>query len=301
MNSNLSKQLNSLKTIEADKAWKEKNRQVLISQIYGTNDVNSANAKGWSFYFKMPIIFARSISQPTFAALLIFLFIVSGGTVSLRMAEKTNPGDSLYIAKIAGEKTQYAFTFDEKEKAKLNLEFAQNRIEEVTRILAQSNEADNEKVGTLLDNYKKEISEVKNRISKIDPKSEAIVPANENIDGESVFHSANLNKDNNGIQLSDPAEKDSRAEQGEVEKSNASSTIINNSATGEQATSTASGLTDTISNATIILQEAVKLLGEDKYNDTLVKLEEVNKSISQVDSKTEIIDENIGTSTTTAK
>ena len=53
------------------------------------------------------------------------------------MAEKTKPGDSLYIAKIVSEKTQYALTFDDKSKAQLGLQFATNRVEEMNKVLAE--------------------------------------------------------------------------------------------------------------------------------------------------------------------
>ena len=277
-NNDLLKQLNNLKTISADKTWKEKNRQVLISQIYGTNEIKDASNKGFVFYFKMPFILAKSISQPTFAAIIIFLFIFSGGTYSLKMAERTKPGDSLYLAKIASEKTQFAFTFDEKEKARLNLEFAKNRVEEMNQLIAESSQSvDQEKVGTLLNNYQKEINEVKDRIAKMDAKS---ITPNET-EGDSTFHSANLNKDNQGIQLSEPTNGSNNL--GAATTPNSTSTNVNENQASDKATSTANNLTDNISTAAVILKEAEKLLNEEKYNDTLVKLEEANKSISQVD------------------
>lgn len=275
-NKNLAKQLNSLQAISPDADWKIKNRETLISQIYGSQNEPSAQLSDWSFYFKMPWLAARTISQPALVAILIFVFLSGGSFASVKFAEKTKPGDSLYIAKIISEKTQFALTFDEKEKARLGIEFAQNRVEEMNQLLAEDNNGgQEERVGTLMVSVKKEIGAARNRIGKIDAK-----PAINN-EGDTAVFSANLNKDQQGIQISDD----------KTEQADKNTLIVTPPAT-EASTSATNAIKNT--DTATILKEAEKLLNEENYKDTLVKLEEADKSMAQ----TEQTENGVATSTT---
>ena len=280
---NIIKQLNSLKEIKADAGWKTRNREVLMSQIYGSQADSEATKNDWIFYFRLPMMMARGISQPTLVAFLIFVFLASGTIASVRVAKNTKPGDSLYIAKIASEKTQFALTFDQKEKAKLGIVFANNRVEEINQILAESDGSQNEeKVDTLLNDLKSQISDVKTRIAKINPS--ATNPINKNTEEGSEIFSASFNKDSNGVQISGGDITDNAGAIVGVTKK----TEDRNATSIEQpaATSTVSvdsSQTNSMSNTTAILKEAGQLLNEDKYNDTLVKLDQVDKSVTQAD------------------
>lgn len=263
---NITKQLNSLKEIKADAGWKAKNRELLLNQIYGSQADSQVIKNDWVFYFRLPLMMAREVSQPTLVAFLIFVFLAGGTFTSVRVARNTKPGDSLYIAKIASEKTQFALTFDQKEKAKLGISFANNRVDEINQVLAEtSSDSNNAKVDTLIKDLKQQIGDVKTRIAKISPTA---VNQNNNAEEGSEVFSASFNKDANGLQVSDG--------NGTAEKRDVIAT-----ATPPTATTTAavSSMTDTAN----ILKEAKQLLDEEKYNDTLEKLDQVDKSVTQAD------------------
>lgn len=67
------------------------------------------------------------------AALLIAVVSFSGLTV---LARKTNPGDSLYFIKRAGERFDLAFTWDRESRAEKNLELASRRLSELEEHLS---------------------------------------------------------------------------------------------------------------------------------------------------------------------
>lgn len=284
-NQNVIKQLSGLKEVKPDASWKAKNRELLINQIYGSQIEPSTEKSGWVFYFRLPVMMARNMSQPTMVALLMFLVIAGSGMASIRVAKDTKPGDSLYAAKLFKEQTQLVLTFDEKEKAKLGIEFAKNRVEEMNKVLAEpTNGSKDERVGTLLNNFNKQISEVRTRISKISPDTKPTIINNDQEGGE-VF-SANLNKDNQGIQVSEPTNPTLTTVDNAVKPTTGEKVdniISTSSPIVETTTTTASNLIDNVSNTTVILKEAGELLNEEKYGDTLMKLEEANKLVTQVD------------------
>ena len=141
-------QLKKLKGVRPDREWKKTNRELLYSQISAQADDNVKI--GWfkSLERQLSIAFLR-VSQPAMTVLLIIIFIFGGSVLSLRAARNTTPGDSMYIAKILSEKTQYALTFNEKSKAKLGLEFAGNRVKEINKVLAQTETVDTNKAETV--------------------------------------------------------------------------------------------------------------------------------------------------------
>ena len=277
---NLTEQFNDLKTITPAADWKVRNREVLISQIYGSQIEPSAQKGDWVFYFRLPVAFARGLSQPTLAAIFIFVFLTGGALASVKVAGNTKPGDSFYVAKIINEKTQLALTFDEKEKAKLGLEFAANRVEEMNKVLAEKNNGKNdEKVEQLVNNYKDQINEVKDRIAKINPnKSQENVPADEKTSDENAVFSADSGKEKQGIQVSEPVNDVAVDNKKPEEK-----TVTSNQGLAADSGNATSTAAVPAANTTEILQEAGKLLSENNYSATLQKIDEADKSLAQVE------------------
>src|SRR3989339_1983041 len=212
-------QLKKLKGVRPDREWKKTNRELLYSQISAQADDNVKI--GWfkSLERQLSIAFLR-VSQPAMTVLLIIIFIFGGSVLSLRAARNTTPGDSMYIAKILSEKTQYALTFNEKSKAKLGLEFAGNRVKEINKVLAQTETVDTNKAETvekLKSDFKKEISEVKDRLARINDEQKNTATENVNKGDESsvaeeelavgeedapVF-SAAFDRDDKGVQIAE--------------------------------------------------------------------------------------------------
>jgi len=280
-------QLNNLKNIKPDNQWKNDNREILLNQISSSQEEVKIS------WFRMlenmlPQQLIRQLSQPVWAVILIMAIVFGGGIVSLNAARDTKPGDSLYIAKVISEKAQLAVTFNEKEKAKLGIEFAGNRTREITQVLAEvdSQEKDAQaKVEKLTKDFNKEIKAVKSRLVKINvinEKSEDVkigeVLITTTTDETIGVFSANSERSDERMEVSEPTSKESVTADGQQsdDTDQEQTDPIEDSAAEESPDFAESGQQDDI---TKILEDAEKLFDERDYNGTLDKLNEVNNMI----------------------
>ncbi|MEA3463763.1 MAG: DUF5667 domain-containing protein [Patescibacteria group bacterium] len=295
----LIKQLNNLKSIKPDSQWQNRNREVLLNQI---SQGEEAVKVGWLALLRslsgfrmlkniLPQQLAKQLSQPIAAVFLIIVFIVFSGAVSLSASHNTKPGDSLYIAKIISEKTQQAITFNDKEKVKLGVEFAGNRAREITQVLAEADdqkEETNIKVEKLAQDFKKEIKQVKTRLTKVfiptvtlkntinqeqkdknseNKKSDSQIKKEDESskaeDGEVSVFSANSGKSDQGMQLSEPSGSESSVASDEVETS--ADDTANENSTGIEK----------------VLSEAEELFDNKDYDGAINKLEQANNIMDE--------------------
>ncbi|MCG2698381.1 DUF5667 domain-containing protein [Candidatus Parcubacteria bacterium] len=259
-------QLNKLKDIKPNVDWKNSNREILFSQIT-RGHLEEEISKFDIFKNMLPHnMFSRAL-QPVLAVVLIVLIVASGGVISLNAARDTNPGDSLYIAKIISEKAQLAITFNDKGKAKLGVEFASNRALEITRVIAESEKNKEKQVEKLTKDFKKEISAVKARLVKIDSAKDNSAKENkeaaETQDDDLQVFSANLEKSDQGMEIYDSAGNLLSAE--------------------EESAAVEDSVVAGPSNLDDILTEAEKLFDEQDYSGTLNKLSEANDMMDQAD------------------
>ncbi len=171
MANKLNQQLNNLRNeIKPDQAWQARSRDILLMQIRQGAPVKEAH---WFTFLEAEFMqrFFFQATRPLSMAMVILLAIFSGSMMSIRAAHQTKPGDALYIAKIISEKAHFAVTFDNTQKAKLNLTFAANRAAELKEIVdVKTNNADQEQnVKDLTSEIKAEIDEAQTRIAKITP------------------------------------------------------------------------------------------------------------------------------------
>lgn len=166
MNKSIKEQLNILKEVKPSALWKENNRSLLISQITSAEEskieteMNAFDAIWKSFVGDARVFFA----QPSVFVVALVAVLIGGTTLTPGFVNNAQPGDSLYIAKMVSEKAQLAMTFNDAKKAKLGLEFAENRTREITRVLVKFNESKEEKddrVQQLTDDFKDEIVKIK--------------------------------------------------------------------------------------------------------------------------------------------
>ncbi|MFH0923171.1 MAG: DUF5667 domain-containing protein, partial [Candidatus Falkowbacteria bacterium] len=258
------------------------NREILFNQIT-RGHAEEEISKFDIFKNMLPHnMFSRAL-QPVLAVVLIVLIVASGGVISLNAARDTNPGDSLYIAKIISEKAQLAITFNNKGKVKLGVEFASNRALEITRVIAESEKNKEKQVEKLTKDFKKEISAVKARLVKIDNTKDNIISEKNNIAAESheedmqVF-SANLEKSDQGMQIYD-------------------STGNPVGLTAEESAAVEDSVVAGPSNLDDILTEAEKLFDEQDYSGTLNKLSEANDMMDQADVSDETAGADIASTT----
>jgi hypothetical protein len=277
-------QLNNLKNVKPENTWKKENRDILLSQISGgeyfSAPVQTAESQKNNFFNLIKNYFA----QPSFVATAVVVLLIAGGTGSLYAARGTKPGDSLYIAKIISEKTQLAITFGEEERAKLGIEFAGNRAEEINQVLeGVDNEKEKmEKVGKLTLSLKKEISGVRARLKKISAENKNS-DENNNVTPEedAPMFSANLGKDDKGVQIYDGKKA---SEENSDNNNEANNQQLNNTTATTSIPANNSNATDVNNNLAETLGEAGQLLKEKNYSSTLNKLEEAETAADQIDN-----------------
>ena len=268
------------------------------SQIFSSQVEEEKQANIFLIAINNIFNFTKSISQPTLTMAIIILVVMGSWIGSSFASKNANLGDSLYIAKIINEKAQFAFTFNEKKKVKLGIEFATNRVEEINNIIKEKNKENkdkDEKVKKLVSDFKRQINETKSRLKKIettnkivrknqDNKKETEKNTEEIADEENMVFSANLSKDENGIQVSEPNLVNSTTESTDpVIEENLSSTteeII------EKASTTESVIEEKQSPQTI-LEQAEALLDKEDYNATIDKLNQADDAINNIDSTKE--------------
>ncbi len=311
----LLKQLNNLKNIKPDSQWEKGNRELLFNQIIGGQAAPMGGQADGDFklsWFKVLAGVAgrskiikqlsqlaspaghayRQAGRPAFIVCAIIIIVLGGGIVGVRAARDTKPGDSLYIAKIISERTRLAITFNEKEKAKLGLDFAGNRAREISQVIAESDNNKEAQVEKLTKDFKNEIKQVKSRLEKINAiaKKDGSAGAAGGFNKESgaeqdsgVF-SANLGKDNQRMEISESnkaaggqaAPIGGQAAVAGENKAEAASATTTETAAGESAPA---GDGEDLENA---LNEAEKLFDEKNYDGTLNKLNEANDIINKV-------------------
>ena len=282
----LLKQLSNLKQIKPDHNWQKKYREILFSQISaGRADLERNSNLKIVWESIMPREILINLAKPVWLASLASVLILAVGIGGVYASKNSKPGDSLYIAKIISERAQFAMTFDERDKAKLGVEFATNRAKEMIQVLEDTNQTattNNDKLEKLSQNFKKEISQVKNRLFIIKITEDQAKPK----EAEAEVFGANLGKNDQRMEIAEPAAPAggqakptaSPAKTGAVDQ------VIEKPAT-VNATSTAAGSASSQqANAGQMLEEAEKLVDEKNINGAIDKLGEINKVIDQTES-----------------
>jgi len=288
--------LNDLKNIKPDKQWKNSYREILYSQISAgqVDKIMEQNGSFWAGLYKklLPRSVMIELSGSVWVTIILLVILFSGSTASIYASRDAKPGDSLYLAKIIGEQAKLAITFDEKSKAKLNLEFASNRAQEITQVISDTSQnanRGNSQVEQLSQSFKKEITEAKNRLSKINMNENNNQPAGNDLsvpvaDGQSqeVF-GANLEKDNQRMEISEPKKEETKV----PTEATATPAVVSELPAASSTPDIAGTITSSPSK---ILDEAEKLFDEKNYNGTIDKLQEANQIIDQskADSQGEV-------------
>ena len=275
-------QLNKLSEIKPRAEWKDSQREILHSQIVGQTVVSE------KFSFReaisLPLQVVKSLPQPAMA-FFIMAFLGFTGYLGVSASRDTVPGETLYMAKIASEKTQKVLTFDTKKKAKLGIEIATNRAVEINQVIqgADTQEEKEQNIVKLASIFRKEISDARERIEQIDhdntgesnvapvvldnseeaaqPAADVETPAvSEESPEDPLVFTANSGKDERGIQISKPESQNE------------------NVATGTEDTNKAEIVFGTTQS---ILNEARELFEAEDYSGTLTKLDEANNALTE--------------------
>lgn len=177
---NLISQLKQLKhgEVKPSAAWLKNNRAVLLSQIKNTvsnkpSKINLENVwNAMALFMPRPVVF--NIVRPMAVLLIVSVVATSGWITGVDAAYNTLPGDWLYPAKRAAEKTQVAMAVmvgANKAETKLHAEFAKRRADETKQILNGNDPAKQTKAQETVSDLKIEIASVNQKLeeSKADP------------------------------------------------------------------------------------------------------------------------------------
>lgn len=259
----LLKQLKSLKNINPEAAWLKRNREILLSQI---SNSGAKELSPWCHFSIDLRSLLQTVSQPAMAFASLFILLVGASAFGHLAFKQAKPNDSLYIARIISEKAKLSTVFNSAEREKLEVKFAASHAETITEMLAgtEIDAANQDQVAKLNDSFNKEIETVRTKmaaIKKNNPVSEdvAIKPL---VSEEELLITAGNTKDDAGTQLlinndNIPVDK---ATETEMIKIDAPAPIVNKAP--EQ-----------------VLAEVQTLFDNKEYNEALDKLKEVKELI----------------------
>jgi hypothetical protein len=116
-----------------------------------------------SFWSSFQLIFRKPVLQWVPVLILLFVFFAASGGLTA-MAVNALPGDSMYSMKINIEKTRLFFVQDEVKAIELHIGFAQNRLDEIEKLLFVEHY---EEVEMALENYADHVEQAGSLIVKV--------------------------------------------------------------------------------------------------------------------------------------
>jgi hypothetical protein len=176
MSPDIIKKLKTLKSIAPRAEWKKSNRQLLMMAIKGgvEGDATPATPATWTqglakVFFSWKVF--RLALRPVLT-LVAILGLVLGSGLSVSASQIALPGDTLYSLKLAAEKVQVALTFKKEEQAKMHVELAGKRINEVKKIKANPlpPQNKNQKINVAIDKFQQEIATAQTKLENLNNK-----------------------------------------------------------------------------------------------------------------------------------
>jgi hypothetical protein len=313
----LIKKLNLLKSVQPDSSWKKENRDILLAQISNAVAAPAKIGVFDKFVYDFKNLFA--ILPRAAWGIICLALILTGGTFSAYAANNAKPGDYFYAAKIWKEKIQLAITFNQEEKAKLDMKLASIHAKEISEVLADPNfnnkKGNEKKAEKLAQNFRAEINTVKERLSEIsnieEKKSSDIAEtaaaniaagmtgaSNDDVkvgigdinkDTDGKVHSVESVKDAAGIQIYDPNAKPNEILNSVKVSTSAAKTLSGGEKTAAASTSAPAAAASTTSvsvSITDTLDKATESFNTKDFNGAKDMLEQVGTIIANIDSGT---------------
>lgn len=169
----IKKQLRGLRTITPNPSWQAARRDLLLEQVraqVGREVVPMTVRERFQDAFQSVVIGVESIIAASMArgatvsVLAVVLLLGSGGYV-VSAAESSLPGQSLYGVKTAVEEFRLKIANDPRERVALEIEFAERRLDELTRISKES--AGSPHVLTLVSQFEARVSNVASAVDTL--------------------------------------------------------------------------------------------------------------------------------------
>jgi len=243
--------LNKLQEIKPDSAWLASNRELLLSQV---SNSGAREISPWQSFVINLSSLANAASKPAYALGVFVLILLGSSAFSHQIFNGAQPNDSMYIARIISEKAKLNTVIDTKERNILAVQFATEHAQDISSVLADpafNKEENQDQVAKLNENFKREITAVKNHIDYIEEPALAAAPA--------IAPSA-TGTDSENVQIASGLEEERGIEVLEQENiAPASSTI----------------------KASVIIDEAQHLFDNKEYGAAADKLKEVDELIKK--------------------
>ncbi len=177
MSRDLIRQLKSLKHAEVKPSakWLKSNRELLLSQIKNTVSPKT-NAKFnletvWqAMSIFLPYSFVHKVVRPVVVVMLIIGMGISSWVVAASASSESLPGEWLYSAKRAAEKTQVTMADvvgDTNGSTRLHVEFAKRRAIETRSIVSQNDPAKIKIASQTVSDLKDEMKTVSSKLEEI--------------------------------------------------------------------------------------------------------------------------------------
>ena len=193
MSNNLLNNLKQMRQTTPDKAYKAdlgerlavRAESLRVIREWSAVETGAVRGSFWQIFR------INTLARATAVVSCVLLIAGGGSILTVSAAQNSLPGDFLYGVKLTSEKVQAVVVTSPKAKVKLNLTFANNRLQEA-KALAVKNEADsNKKIAQAVQDFQKQIVAVEENLNQM--KAEQTLPvANKDLTTSTVAEIASL-------------------------------------------------------------------------------------------------------------
>lgn len=156
--------LNLLKTVQPTESWIVETRTGVLSKAPVSNALENNVCNDSIFDINLKSLLASKLAM-SFAA---FIFVISGGFVTVVASGNSLPGDALYSVKMASESIELAVA-PQDEKAEVEIAQAGKRLDEMKKISKKPENADQGKIfKQLAVSFKKKVDNAQDGLIKIE-------------------------------------------------------------------------------------------------------------------------------------
>lgn len=296
-NKDIIKELQKLKSVKPDYDFFCKNKGkliILMNENVAKEEKRISLAKFNSLWYNFNSKLFYRLAKPVGILVVVFCVLTGGGVGISFAAYNSVPGDVFYPVKLSIEKAQISLTTKEEDKVKLEVEFAGRRIEELNKVKAKEvngkkKEPENTKIA--LDNFKKNIATVQQRLEKIKEQeftNETIEVVNL-VEEKTVEYAAALKNISNAVEMEKIADDEEKAENLTNDNSLADNQTIasNEGKEVEKAALIDNSVVNGVATTSSAISSSESDLAGDKIND--IRATSTDGNLTNISSTTEQI------------
>lgn len=178
-NKNLIKKLKTLKSIRANNSFKISIRDNLMNEIGDVTNINTdrLHKQQNQSTVLQNIINIYQFNYKTMIPLILILTLLGGGAGATFASQNSLPGDILYPVKIASEKVETILVLNDVKDAKLHLDFATRRLNEINK-LSEKGKVNVAVVDNAVKAYNNELVDVQDILNKTEKENSIQIATN---------------------------------------------------------------------------------------------------------------------------